>query len=828
MDDVSAELNRLFHWGLGKPPRAHQVQSVQKQLRAVDPASDKRFLIQHAPGSGKTEVIALLARELLTRGKADHVVILNYATELEDQMIRRADMFWENIAQRNGPVRFSYRRANSSRDVSKPLAKRSVLFSLLQKFQDDEGEKLKPLETGRVVVIIDEAHRGVPEEGVFIRNVSKRYGEGHVQFFYTATPKTETLQTHGVLRQSVHGNYRVAFDVHTQVDAVAERYVLNPLEKYMNCATCLKADGQRLINADLAGSVPMKTFIDRLHKQKARELLTQQASFVVEHLHEVCKDMPMMTSQGHQIKHLVVAETQQAVYDLGVEIKRLAAARSLSGSTGKSLRVGVFFSGMVRGSGRAAGKNVRDHDVNGASDEKMLETSDVIICCRKFLAGWDEWRVCSVFLCRRIASEEFLQQLLSRATRNRPGSGKKRPPIFDLANHPDDVCAAVARFWRETRQYEGSSGEVNEMAVWIKELSRPCTDAAFAAADVVARLTGRDQILLRAAIVRYYRAAANVTTDLPLSFDRMGEILRELNLALKAQLFGGSDQIAKCAAEELCSLHRSNSGCGSSPSNCGGTYAKTVPIALRRLRTTLELGRRKRMRTDHPLVTPVKKRKGTGSLEEELSKPEDQAATGQDPENDQDELGGPISPVKCQAQSSASAQVAQIKDGLRDAVESVAERFWNSLPDEGDADTPDTRESEVNRFEWAAFPLRRFDYNAVISAQKSLRSKLSEKLGDVMKARWQRERVAAEENFKKELVALRNSCGGETFTIRASELYGRATSEYNEIVDEVGGRVAGAAKRELRKRLKQVLSAHGLNNLQGRFDESIASNGSQA
>ena len=101
----------------------------------------------------------------------------------------------------------------------------------------------------------------------------------------------------------------------------------------------------------------------------------------------------------------------------------------------------------------------------------MLDRSDVIVCCRKFLAGWDEWRVCSVFRCRRISSEEFLQQLLSRATRNRPGTGKKQPRIYDLANHPDDVCAAVARFWRETRHFEGSASEANEMAVWIKEFN---------------------------------------------------------------------------------------------------------------------------------------------------------------------------------------------------------------------------------------------------------------------------------------------------------------------------------------------------------------------
>ena len=48
---------------------------------------------------------------------------------------------------------------------------------------------------------------------------------------------------------------------------------------------------------------------------------------------------------------------------------------------------------------------------------------------------------------------------LPSPTRNRPGSGKTRPLIYDLANHTDDVSAAVA----------GPMGELNEMAIWIRE-----------------------------------------------------------------------------------------------------------------------------------------------------------------------------------------------------------------------------------------------------------------------------------------------------------------------------------------------------------------------
>ena len=36
----------------------------------------------------------------------------------------------------------------------------------------------------RIAVIIDEAHRGIPDDGAFIKNVAaKRYGERHTQIF---------------------------------------------------------------------------------------------------------------------------------------------------------------------------------------------------------------------------------------------------------------------------------------------------------------------------------------------------------------------------------------------------------------------------------------------------------------------------------------------------------------------------------------------------------------------------------------------------------------------------------------------------------------------
>mmetsp|Transcript_20219 Transcript_20219/g.36026 ORF Transcript_20219/g.36026 Transcript_20219/m.36026 type:complete len:808 (-) Transcript_20219:171-2594(-) len=795
------ELRAVFHQGLGKHPRAHQIKSVHRQLAAIQQDEGTRFLHQHAPGSGKTEIIALMSKELLRRGIFDFVVILNYATELEEQMLKRCLEFW----QRTGAI--AHRRAARIQDLQRPLEQGTVLFSLLQKFQDEKVEPAIGESPGRICVIIDEAHRGVPDEGVYIKNVLKRFGKDQTQIFFTATPKSETLLSHGLRLTGPHGDYYVAFDVHTQRDAVKEKYTLNPLEKYMNAAAQLTADGTNLI--DLEGSVSMATFMDRIHKQRSNQMVLQQANFILDHLRDVHEEMPNMIVQGHQIKHLVVAQSQQAVHDLGEQLKKIAAKKKVKSSFGRPLVIGEFFSGSVRASG---GKTIRDREANGNRDDAdMLSESDIVVCCCKFLAGWDEWRLCSVFLCKRVFSEEFLQQMLARATRARPGTGKKRPLVFDLANHPDDVCAAVARFWLETRHFEGPLGEVIDLAEQIKTFSINAKPA-----DVVTKLSGSDQILLRAFVVRYYRAAAPFTAaELPLSFDVLADLLRELNLVLCKQLFGGDRKIAKSEAELTASL-RARALDTSSSASAKPVAKKTVPAALRHLRTALQLGRAKRgPRTDQVEETPAKRQKT--EVLADISNQTDAAAqlaaegpTSSPPKSDPSTawVETPAKVEQVSKQASSTPDLAAIKAGLRQAVDDVAERYWNQLPEEGDADTQDTREAEMRAFKFAAYPLRQFSFQAVTAAEKTLRSKLTENLGTVMKNCWEKQRADLEQQFRARLRQLRDQRGpdpSEDLCAAAAAVAEDLSMELAEIVDQVGGRVAGWQKRSFRKSIEKLM-----------------------
>ena len=64
----------------------------------------------------------------------------------------------------------------------------------------------------------------------------------HTQFYFTATPKSETLQTHGVRAEDENGVFFRPFDVHTQDEAVSQVVAKPKTHMARNLAVVRKAD----------------------------------------------------------------------------------------------------------------------------------------------------------------------------------------------------------------------------------------------------------------------------------------------------------------------------------------------------------------------------------------------------------------------------------------------------------------------------------------------------------------------------------------------------------------------------------------------------------
>ena len=87
-----------------------------------------------------------------------------------------------------------------------------------------------------------------------------RYGSGHCEVLFTATPKSETLLSHGT--RLPDGSLQ-AFHCFTQRNAVSARQVLNPLEFYTNATSQLTVNNIRL--AAMKDPVSMNTYLEQLN-----------------------------------------------------------------------------------------------------------------------------------------------------------------------------------------------------------------------------------------------------------------------------------------------------------------------------------------------------------------------------------------------------------------------------------------------------------------------------------------------------------------------------------------------------------------------------------
>ena len=106
-------------------------------------------------------------------------------------------------------------------DVDLSRRKGVVISCLLQKFR--KKWTVEPL-LDRTLVICDEAHVGIPEDGTYVKNAEAAFGQFRSTVLFTATPKAETLKLYGMLAPT--GQYMRPFHVYTQMLQRAELYFL--------------------------------------------------------------------------------------------------------------------------------------------------------------------------------------------------------------------------------------------------------------------------------------------------------------------------------------------------------------------------------------------------------------------------------------------------------------------------------------------------------------------------------------------------------------------------------------------------------------------------
>lgn len=543
-------------------PRFHQWDVVTRCLEDIDKNGvGMRYLIEHSPGSGKTETITWLAHELIRirddKGKKvfSSVIVVTDRVGLDNNIkgtikqLRKLD----NLIEMIGGDADKRTYAAKNKQLSEALHdKKEIIVVTLQTFPyaletiADDPE----LVNANFAVLIDEAHSAqggetsdkmnaalayAAQKNKDKRKAKKDHDENeptdedtvnayfeqmqdakklpeNVSFFaFTATPKPETVTLFGRPGTELDEEGKpkpVSFHLYPMRQAIEEEYILDVLKGYIPYKTAYKLKEEIVGDKYVDEKKAIRTIArwEQLHPTN----VMSKAEFIVEHF---VKNVAQLLNG--QAKAMVVTSSRAAVirYKYAIEAYLKAHPEYDRDKVEERLRFTVpgdplvAFSGSVRGEIAVMAEDAtivdefeylkenpfaqikRDYDYTEQNTnnlghktiEKAFDEpeSRILIVANKFQTGFNQPRLCAMYIDKTIANDIEIVQTYSRV--NRIFKGKDRVFIVDFVNEPKIVRNAFKKY---------DTGAVMESAQnldIVYELKKQLDDAdIYSASDVEA------------------------------------------------------------------------------------------------------------------------------------------------------------------------------------------------------------------------------------------------------------------------------------------------------------------------------------------------------
>lgn len=276
---------------------------------------------------------------------------------------------------------------------------------------------------------------------------------------HTATPKHSTMMLFGTRPDPTRpphkdDNMPTSFDRYPMRQAIEEGFILDVLKGYTSYKTAFniaKPDtDEKRVDSKAAKRALAKWM--NLHATN----VTQKVEFIVQHFaHNVAKLL------NGSAKAMVVTSSRAAA----VRYKKAFDAYITAHPQHAHLQALVAFSGKLTGKDiRHATDESFANDVFVAADDEMFtETSlnvgapgsdlrlvfdrpeyRVMIVADKFQTGFDQPKLCAMYLDKKIANDVEIVQTLSRL--NRTAAGKDTTYVIDFVNEPKSILAAFAKY----------------------------------------------------------------------------------------------------------------------------------------------------------------------------------------------------------------------------------------------------------------------------------------------------------------------------------------------------------------------------------------------
>ena len=439
-------------------PRYHQLEVVRKLLAdARTKGAGERYLIQHSAGSGKSNSIAWLARQLIGIAKdgkpvLDSIIVVTDRVVLDDQINKTIRQFTQ--------VSSTVGEANTYGDLRRFITEgKKIIVSTVQKFPfilDDIGSGHRD---GNFAIIIDEAHSSqggrttgamsaalgessddieTAEDEINLIIESRRMLSNASYFAFTATPKNKTLEMFGYPDPRSDGTIRhLPFHNYSMKQAIEEGFIedvlsnYTPVDRYFSLVKNIEDDPQ--FDSKRA---PRKL---RKYVESHPEAIQEKAEIMVEHFHE---SVFLPRKIDGQARAMVVTD--------GVDraISYYNAIREQLSQRGVTYKALVAFSG----SREFDGQNVSEAQLNGFPESRTAEYFQkdpyrILICADKFQTGYDEPLLHTMYVDKSLAGIKAVQTL-SRLNRAHPK--KSDTFVLDFMNSTEVIQESFADYYKTT------------------------------------------------------------------------------------------------------------------------------------------------------------------------------------------------------------------------------------------------------------------------------------------------------------------------------------------------------------------------------------------
>jgi type I restriction enzyme, R subunit len=467
-------------------PRYHQWDVVTKLLAAARvEGPGNKYLVQHSAGSGKSNSIAWVAHQLSSlydekgNKEFDSVIVVTDRTVLDDQLQDTIYQF-EHVDGVVGRINRDEGEGSKSEKLASALTNsQSIIIVTIQTFPFvlKAIEDNVALKTRCYAIIADEAHSSqsgstarqlkevlmidsseddeeeLTSDDMLDAIVESRRASNNLSYFaFTATPKTKTLELFGRVPNPAEPpsktNKPESFHVYSMRQAIEEGFILDVLKNYTsykvayNLALDIQEADQEVESKK--AKVKLNQWV-RLHDYN----IAQKVQVIVEHF----KDNVMGLLNGQAKAMVVTSSRKEAVrYKLGFDkyiheqgYDKLYAMVAFSGE--------VEFSSKDPNAADLLGEKFTERNMNpglkGRDMRKAFDSKDynVMIVANKFQTGFDQPKLCAMYVDKKLAGVECVQTL-SRLNRNYPSKEVTGTFVLDFFNEPEEILEAFEPYYK--------------------------------------------------------------------------------------------------------------------------------------------------------------------------------------------------------------------------------------------------------------------------------------------------------------------------------------------------------------------------------------------